>query len=821
MQTRPPCLDKRLLSVVFSIFLFLTAFGSQATEQKASAVQTVHENQISGAIPVAEIATRTTELSNFLRTLNTQSVPGHEIEYIQKELPEISGRMTVELRRTMRILQSQPTLGMLQTQQQLWHRRQIELGRWMNVLTRRATRLQAALNQLETLQKRWRRTLESAQGAPETVIQDINAVIPAIETAQATVKTARRAAIGLQGHVADEAAQCGIALAGISQAQQAVVGGLTRRERQPIWSAELWARARAEGFSRFHEIIVEPLTDIGQYLRDPSGGMPIHLLFFIGLSVLSFAMRRQVHRWPTDERPAVIATITDHPWAAALIGSLLIATSPYSPAPATARNLLSLLALAAMIRLMKPAVDQWMIPGLYTLGFLLAIDTVRHIFAGATFFDQAMVVLEALSGIAVLAWSLLYGNLKRAFSRKTGPAWLRVFRAGAILVLFFLCAGCVAGILGYIRMARLLVSGVLIGGVLALTLSVFVKISCAVAAFGLRVRPLRLLRMVHHHRDLLESRIRLVLIWIAFVGWSIRVLDYVGMLQPVLSLTKAVLAAKLERGSISLSLEDVFAFFLTVWAAYLLSVFIRFVLQEDVYERRKVSQGIAYATSRLIHYLILAVGFVLGMGVLGADLTKVTVLLGAFGVGIGFGLQSVVNNFVSGLILLFERPIHQGDTIEVGNLQGQVRRIGIRASIVRTLQGAEIIVPNSQLVSEQVTNWTFSDRMRRIDLPVGVNYAAEPQKVIEVIEAVAAEHPKVLRDPQARGLFVGFGESSIDFELRAWTDEFIGWQKIRSELAVAVYDAVRAAGFSFPFPQREVRLLHDSIEPEMHQKDNE
>ena len=310
----------------------------------------------------------------------------------------------------------------------------------------------------------------------------------------------------------------------------------------------------------------------------------------------------------------------------------------------------------------------------------------------------------------------------------------------------------------------------------------------------------------------LERRAYRFLVWLAIIGWLHRVMDYVGLLQPALSLGKMVLAARLERGSINISLEDVLAFVLTVWAAYLLSSFIRFVLEEDVYPRRKVTHGMAYAASRLLHYVILALGLVVGMGVLGVDLTKVTVLLGAFGVGIGFGLQSVVNNFVSGLILLFERPVHVGDTIEVGNLQGQVQRIGIRSSIVRTLQGAEMIVPNSQLVSEQVTNWTLSDTLRRIDLPVGVSYGAEPQKVIEVIKAAAAAHPRVLKSPPPQALFVGFGESSIDFELRAWTDQFIDWPKVRSELAVAVYDAVHAAGMSFPFPQRVVRLLHDSEE---------
>jgi len=808
---------KGLLIVSFSI-IFLSAATACQAAQKDRQVRTVLSPQSSATIPVAEIATRAVELSIFLRTLDSGFAHSRDIQKIQRELPEVSDRMTMEFRRAMRILQSQPTIEMLQTQQQVWQKRQVELTRWLNPLTLRANQLETALSQVTTIQKRWNRTLESALAAqaPEAVVQQIHAVLPAIEEAKTTLQTERMALRDLQGRVADKAAQSRVVLDGILQAQQSVVGGLLRREGQPIWSPDLWVRVHGERLAGFYKIALEPWTDIKQYLHDPAGGIPIHLLFFIGFSLLSFAMRTQVRRWPADEGLAVIATVTDHSLASALVATLIFASSPYSPAPPTVRDLFDVFALAAMIRLMRSAVDHRVVFGLYGLVFLFGLDTLRQAFAGAALFDQTIVLLEALIGITVLTWSLIYGSLQRSFADKTGSTRLDRFRVGAGLVLVILGVGLVAGVLGYLRMARLLVSSVLIGGASALTLSACIRIMDAVTAFGLRVRPLSLLWMVRRYRNLLEHRTHLFLVWLAIGGWSIRVLDYVGMSQPVLSLGKAVLSAKLERGSIRISLGDLFAFALTLWAAYLLSVFIRFMLQEDVYPRRKVSQGIAYAVSRLIHYLIIAVGFVVGIGMLGMDLTKVTVLVSAFGVGIGFGLQSVVNNFVSGLILLFERPIHQGDTIEVGNLMGKVLRIGIRASIVRTGQGAEIIVPNSELVSKQMTNWTFSDQLRRIDLPVGVNYDAEPEKVIEVIEAAAAAHPKVLRNPQPRGLFVGFGESSINFELRAWTDGFIGWREVKSELAIAVYDAVRKAGFSFPFPQREVRLLREPIKSKVY-----
>jgi small-conductance mechanosensitive channel len=284
-------------------------------------------------------------------------------------------------------------------------------------------------------------------------------------------------------------------------------------------------------------------------------------------------------------------------------------------------------------------------------------------------------------------------------------------------------------------------------------------------------------------------------------------LDYLGLFQPTLSFGAAVLGARLQRGSMSISLGDVLDFLLTVWVAYLVSAFIRFALHEDVYPRIHLPRGISYAVSSLLNYVIVAVGFVLALGALGVDLGKLTILAGAFGVGIGFGLQSVVNNFVCGLILLFERPIHVGDAVEVGTISGEVRRIGIRASTVRTGQGAEILVPNAQLIAEQVTNWTLNDKQRRIDVPVGGNYGAPPGKVVEILEGVAHAHPGVLQTPAPKAYFTGFGDSAMNFELRAWTDQFDRWFQIRSELATAVYTALQDAGIRIPFPQREVLIV--------------
>ena len=247
-----------------------------------------------------------------------------------------------------------------------------------------------------------------------------------------------------------------------------------------------------------------------------------------------------------------------------------------------------------------------------------------------------------------------------------------------------------------------------------------------------------------------------------------------------------------DKGSVdtlsnTLYVGGIVSFCFTLAASIFIARFVAFLLDEDVYPRLHLARGMPYAITTLLRYVVLAIGFTLAIAKLGYnDLTKLTILVSAFGVGLGFGMQNIVNNFVSGLILLFERPVQVGDVIELDNFTGVVSRIGIRASIVRTPLAAEIIVPNGRLISDRVINWTLSNRQRGVELSVTVTPDTDPQHLIQVLAAAAKSHPLVAAYPAPQAYFVDFSGGGLKFEVRAWTNRFEDWTTVRSELAIAI-----------------------------------
>lgn len=280
-------------------------------------------------------------------------------------------------------------------------------------------------------------------------------------------------------------------------------------------------------------------------------------------------------------------------------------------------------------------------------------------------------------------------------------------------------------------------------------------------------------------------------------------LQQVGLLGPLIRFLQQPI---LELAGVSVSLFSILSALFLVLAFIFGGRLLAGVLGHKVLPGMGVDRAVSEAIATVVRYLLVVFGLMVGLTWIGFDLTTVQIAFGALGVGIGFGLQNIVNNLISGLILLFERSVKRGDILNAQGVDGRVTSVGLRASVLRTRQGDDIIVPNSLLVSERVTNYSFGDRLRRIDLDVGVSYSSRPPRIKEILLEVAKSHDAALKHPAPSVLFVAFGESSLDFQLRVWVDNAWRLPEVASDLRFAVWEAFREHGVEIPFPQRDLHL---------------
>lgn len=302
-----------------------------------------------------------------------------------------------------------------------------------------------------------------------------------------------------------------------------------------------------------------------------------------------------------------------------------------------------------------------------------------------------------------------------------------------------------------------------------------------------------------------RKRIRLGVIPLVFILAGLQQLEILG---PILG---GLEHPFLQIGQVGISLISILIAVI-IWAVFfLLARVVAGFCRSRFLPGLGVDPNVTESLSTLVHYGLIFIGLLVALESLGFDFTMLKIALGALGIGIGFGLQNLVNNVVSGFILLIERTVKKGDMILVGGTDGRVIRIGLRSSVVRTRAGHEIIVPNSDLVTSPVTNFSFSDQLVRVDVPVGVSYGADPNRVRELLLEAAGEEERVLNQPPPDVLFKEYGSSSIDFELRVWIND--PWQipQVRSALYFSVWYKLKEAHIEIPFPQRDLHFRGEEI----------
>jgi potassium-dependent mechanosensitive channel len=760
------------------------------------------------AIPFERIPVRLEQSRNLARRASEAARPLADVDAIRARATAMSGEVERLGERVSEDALGRSDMRSLENtlEQVVGLRRTINAAQ--EVLGRRAAELSGWRSELSFAVRSWSLTEEEIRlrDAAEEMAAAILAVQGTLREANKRVGERQDDVLTLQSRLAGWLS--------IIDDRQAVIEAelslarmeLFRPEHPPLWAGETAPLAMAASRAAW----LDDWRTLGRYLLVRQGNALAHLALLIFMLGAFALLSRKVKDW-TTQKPDLARELAvfRYPFAAALVLAILAGPWLYPDAPEVLRELLAVLLILPLVRVLPVVVPAPLRGALYLLVGLYLLLRLNTLLGVGTVLERYGLLLLTVAAAATAAWVF----------RPNGPAskieagrWWRAGRTAARFGLVILAAALLANIIGLVSLSSLLINAMVSSAFVAIVLFAAIVLTRATVIALFQTQVLQHLNLVRWHAAAVDAWILRILPLVALAVWLLTTLRLFRIEGWAGGVASSILFSSARIGTVEISLGDILGFGLAIWIGLLLSRFLRFLLSVDVFPRVTLPRGVAATISMLVNYLILGIAFVLAVAAAGIQLDRFALIVGALSVGIGFGLQNIVNNFVSGLILAFERPVQSGDTVQLSSMFGRITRIGVRSSTLRTFEGAEVIVPNANLISNEVTNWTLSDYRRRMEILVGAAYGTDPRKVMEVLAKAAASDQRLLDNPAPSVLFLGFGESSLDFSLRAWTDDFDNFITIKSDLTLAVHDGLYAAGIEIPFPQRDLHLR--SVDPQ-------
>jgi small-conductance mechanosensitive channel len=697
----------------------------------------------------------------------------------------------------------------LEDLKQRWEKLDKKVTDWQTVIGERAKELEVEKKKVDETIGIWKRTYDNArtEKGPKELLQSVNDIQTELKKFQREIAKIITKDLKIQSNLADENIELGVRVSKLND--------ILKNRRQEIFSQDAAPLWEAIFESKDTVSITSQVGDIwGLYKRSASEFIELNrknlsldfilliiaLLFVYGLKFFSKKLDKG------DEAVGLAFKILERPISITILLFLIFLVLVYPDIPEVLRSLMAIIVLMPLLRILFNISDKSLHVPLIGIAVLFILSEIQSISLTESLLERILLLFLTILAISGLAWLIQKKILQRAFEGKKGNN-LIIF--GTRVAATLLVASLLMNILGYVRLAELLVTGTLSSTFAVILLVTAYLVIIALMVLFLQTKIARKLRVVQKHPEKIKITTSKIIRIGATVWLTIGILNNFELKEAVEEWLINAFIKDWAIGTFSLSIGDILLFFVTIWITVSLARLIRFFLEEDILSRMTLPRGVPGAVSAIVKYIIVGFGIVVAFTAAGLDLDKFTLLAGALGVGIGFGMQDLVNNFVSGLILIFERPIQVGDAVSVADISGRVQSIGIRSSIIRNWSGADVIVPNGHLISNKLTNWTMSDQLRRLELKVGAKYGSDVEKVMEVLLGCAKEHQHILVSPAPYVLFTDFGDSHLEFELRCWTSNYGAWIDIRSEINVAIDKAFKKEGIEIPYPQRDLHIVSD------------
>jgi len=812
------------LSIVLAFLIVavqaVNAQSNSGNNANASANSSPSASPTSTPVPLTAIVAEAEKAANSVRDASSYVAARNVPETVRQGIAQKPAEIARLQAETANTLERSPTLDELNSAERQWNDQATRLRGWKSELQAKIKEVDAKIAELKSLKSVWQRSIRAfdpdadpanansndPDSVPAEVRRRAAETLASIESSEKLAEERRAELLTVESEISDLQRAVDERLGEIKSRRDAAFSGILNANEPPFWAVNWQAMTWGFFVREITGSLREQWSSLVKYARAHGSLFALHALILVLLAAAFFwARKRFVPIVEEEPKLARVAAFFQFPVGSAVVLSVIISAFIYQDSPRLLNALLGVSAIGFGVFVLRKLVAPPLDLLLYALLGLFFLDRLREIAHALPLTTRLLFSFELLAASVFLFW--FYRSKKVAARVAAGDVAVfqkihRVLPIAAGILLIAL----VANVVGLVDLSLLLGGTVLRASYLALVLYTAAQIINSVIAFALRVEPFTRLNAVRTSRSLIRANIMRAVNWAAIFVWLIAVLRMLALQDRVFGLISTVWNAGFTIGALNITVGNIVAFAIAIWLAFLASRFMRFLLEEDVYPRMDLGGGVSYAISSVFHYLILVGGFVLAILAVGFEFSQFAFIAGAIGVGIGFGMQTIVNNFVSGLILLFERPVKVGDSVQIGQHIGTLKSIGLRASVVRKIDGSDVIVPNSQLISEEVINWTLSDDKRRIDIPFGVAYGTDPARVKELISPIAISREGVLTDPEPQTLFIGLGDSALNFELRFWTIDPDGWVRLRSEMVGEIYNTLNAAGIEIPFPQRDVHI---------------
>ena len=791
------------ITILLTTCLFFFAPGTVSGQGEGAAEHTDTANAAMAIEDVPEQAVQTVAL---LETL----APGPEVSTQIAQLSDETDRLLANIQ--LRLGDIQQALGSTPKVR--------NMGDWEGELRGALVPLEAlddelglhlaevreALEQVKAEEQQWGATREAAIAAEasDAVIERIDATIGSINTTRKQLTDVRGGLLGVRDRLIDPRASIERTLKQLDTKIDGRLADIFDRDQAAIWKADLretiGREMREGGFASMEERV----SRLSGYVRQHLATIAFQVVLFLVLAVVLRALGSRARELAEDDYDLRDASLVfAFPTSMALVIALGLTIQLHPNAPYLFRwTVYTVLVVPAAI-IVSRLLSQANRPVIWAMVTAFLIDRVRDFLDTVPTLERTIFLLELVAGVIFLLWLRRPSRLAHVPAEVMNEPLFRTVRrlTGVAIGLFSIAI--VAELIGLGDLADLIGSGTLRSAYSALFIYALLKVLQSVIAYLLILPPLRYLNLITDQRRTIRRGIDRLLAIAAALIWGYLTLDFFSLATPVRNVVTNIVSAELTVGAVAISLGNVLVLVATIWLSFALARLLDTVLNKDVFPRIDLPRGVPYAISTLTRYTLIVIGFMVALAAAGIELGKLTIIAGGLGVGIGFGLQTIVSNFVSGLILLFERPLKVGDAITVKSLTGEIRSIGIRASSIRTSDGAEVILPNSQLIAEAVTNWTFRGRRRRIEIGVNVKGGVAAQDIIELLQDVARRHKSILNTPPPNAILTKYSEGSLDFQLQVWIAEFRDEATTRSELIVAVQGALEEAGVIEPLRRIE------------------